>query len=203
MSSVDTNIVRRIEEAVRELAEQDYPLVWVGEEGMTPEDILLFQEQNEHAPEWLRCEPGDERSVENDPEAPAGVTVCRIPGASYRYLYADWVLENVPLDDPPEVLLGELDEARLVHEVMYHRAAERGEVPVVLYDSWDAMADGNGQLISIVPVEQLSRVFTSEVLKGVLKALEFFLVGSCEPYVIPTSEWAEQAVEDRLWGVQE
>lgn len=190
-------IVRRIEEAVRELAKMDYPLVWVGEEGMTPEDVLVFQDQNDRAPEWMRCEPGDEWIID-DPEAPPGVTVGRIPGASYRYLYADWLLENMPLAEPEEELLGDLDEARLFNEMRYHRAARDGRVPVVLYDSWDAMADGHGQLIGIVPVEQLPRVFTAQVLEGVLEALEFFLVGSCEPYVIPESEWASQAVEARV-----
>lgn len=193
------DVVRRIEEAVRELAEQDYPLVWVGEEGMLPEELLLFQEQNENAPEWLRCEPGDEWTID-DPEAPPGVTVARIPGVSYRYLYADWLFENLPIDEPEEELLGDLDQDRLFHEMRYHRAARQGEVPVVLYDSWDAMADGKGQEIGIVLVGQLPYVFTPEVLERVLKALEFYLVGSCEPYVIPESEWAERAIEERLSG---
>lgn len=122
------------------------------------------------------------------------------PGVSYRYLDGIWVLRNVPLEEPPEAVLGELDEARLHHEVMYHRAARKGRVPVVLYESWDAMASGSGQLVGIVPVGQLPYVFTAEVLEGVLKALEFYLVGSAEPCVIPESEWAEQAVEDRLGG---
>lgn len=192
-------VVSRIKEAVRRFVEIDPPLVWVGEEGMTPEDLLFFQDQNDRAPEWMRCEPGDEWVV-NDPQAPPGVAVGRIPGASYRYLYADWFLENVPLDEPEDELLGELDQDRLMHEMRYHRAAREGAVPVVLYDSWDAMADGRGQLVGTVPVGQLSRVFTPEVLEGVLEALEFFLVGSCEPYVISESEWALQAVEDRLGG---
>lgn len=166
---------------------------------MTTEDLLLFEEQNDRAPEWLRCEPGDEWVI-NDPEAPPGVTGGRIPGVSYRYLYADWLMENLPLDDTGEELLGELDQDRLLIETRYHRAAREGQVPVVLYDGWDAMADGRGQLMGIVPVEHLSRVFTPEVLEGFLKALEFYLVGSWEPYVIPESEWAESAIEARLSG---
>ena len=194
------DVVRRIEQAVRELAEQDYPLVWIGEEGITPEALLDFQDQNDNAPEWLRCEPGEEWGLENDPGAPIAGVVGRIPGVSYRYLYADWVFENLPWDEPEDELLGDLDQARLMHEMEYHCATRAGLVPVVLYDSWDAMADGKGQLVGIVPVGQLSYVFTPEVLERVLKALEFYLVGSCEPYVIPESEWASQAVEDRLSG---
>ncbi len=52
--------------------------------------------------------------------------------------------------------------------------------------------------MGVVPVGQLSGVYTPEVQEGVLEVLEFYLVGSCEPYVIPESEWALQATEERL-----
>jgi hypothetical protein len=37
---IDPETMRRIEEAVRELAQMEYPKVWVGEAGMTPDEAL-------------------------------------------------------------------------------------------------------------------------------------------------------------------
>jgi len=34
------------EKAVKELASIDYPRVWIGEEGMTPEELLHLQNSN-------------------------------------------------------------------------------------------------------------------------------------------------------------
>jgi hypothetical protein len=75
---IDPETMRRIEEAVRELAEMEYPKVWVGEVGTSIEEATAIEEHNRYAAErswrdmtaeerwgmWLNSEAGSERFVE-------------------------------------------------------------------------------------------------------------------------------------------
>ncbi len=65
MGSVDPKIMEFIERAVRELAAMDYPRVWIGEEGVTADELLTIQEANEDARReaWERMNPDERRDV--------------------------------------------------------------------------------------------------------------------------------------------
>jgi hypothetical protein len=61
---IDLETMRRIEEAVRELAEMEYPKVWVGEAGTTPDEALADELSNfaERKRAWEESRP-EEREV--------------------------------------------------------------------------------------------------------------------------------------------
>jgi hypothetical protein len=66
--STEPEIVARVRELVREIASQEYPLVWVGKPGMTEEDLSEFRRMNEELPEYMRAEPGEFVGVEGSGE---------------------------------------------------------------------------------------------------------------------------------------
>jgi hypothetical protein len=63
---IEQDAMRRIEEAVRELSSMEYPRVWIGEPGMTADELLSLQMLNDEGPEWLRIEPGELVQAEGD-----------------------------------------------------------------------------------------------------------------------------------------
>ena len=65
MGSVEPKIMESIERAVRELAQMDYPKVWIGEEGITADELLAKQQANEDVRReaWERMNPDERREV--------------------------------------------------------------------------------------------------------------------------------------------
>ncbi|MDP9437651.1 MAG: hypothetical protein M3P49_02740 [Actinomycetota bacterium] len=123
MADLDRETRVRIEDAIRRCAEQEYPLVWVGEEGMTPEAWAYGELRNAETPyEEFRVSPGDTIRLEGDEGEGRRF---RIPSVSNDWLPGDWVLEHVP-HALREDRLDDLDR-----EVMYLAAARRGLVPVM------------------------------------------------------------------------
>jgi hypothetical protein len=178
--SVDQVLMEKIRGCVAELAAMDYPKVWVGKPGITVEELLRIQNWNAEGPEWMRIEPG------NDPDLGD-----LVPDVSVDWLDGLWVMENMR-DELPEPL-----EAELYREVLYTYAAKRGEVPLIR-DSRERYEASLPPEIWRVPVDAL----TSDDLRFVrMEEIEFYASGeTMGPYVIPDSEQARTAVEDRLRG---
>src|SRR5215211_1036890 len=120
-SQIEPEAARRIENAVRKLASLEYPRVWIGDEGMTADELVDLQMDNEELPEWMRVEPGELVQVEGD-EGGGGL---RVPEVSHRWLDGLWVYENMP-DALPGHALAELEM-----EVLHVFAAKQDKVPVV------------------------------------------------------------------------
>jgi hypothetical protein len=64
-SEMDPKAIIRIRNAVAQLAEREYPRVWIGEPGMTPEELLAIQYTNEE----LRRELWEQMSQQERKEA--------------------------------------------------------------------------------------------------------------------------------------
>jgi hypothetical protein len=175
-----TDTMRRIEAAVKELADREYPRVWIGEEGMTPEEYLRLEEDNAELPEEMRVHPGEFVGIEG-----AGV---RVPKIGYEYLDGLWVIENMSGED-----LGDETGAELHREVLYMYAAKRGEVPIVT-DSWERYEAELAPEIRRVPLGELAPEDAPDVLENV----EFYATDTTGPYVIEDSERARAALEKRL-----
>lgn len=232
--NVGSERMRRLREAVRELAATDDPIVWVGEVGMTPEQALLQKIQAEQEkredyeamsrderedlwlemPHEVRAEVGDKLPAEPperwedvpvpvrealrgglelepgevvEVEGAEGVSI-KVPGISYSWLDGAWVLENAPYE------LSERDNIDLEREILYIHAAREGKVPII-HDSWVRVAAGLGLDICLVPVDDLTPEQADDEL---LDMLEFYTYEGMGPYVIPDSEWARRAIEERL-----
>jgi hypothetical protein len=178
---VDADTMSRIETAVEVLASSEYPLVWIGEAGMTPEEYLALEERNAESPEWLRIQPGEFVGLEG---ATGGV---QIPKISHEYLDGLWVIENM------RDVLDERTEAELHCEVLYIYAAKRGEVPVIT-DSRERDEADLPPEIQLLPLEELAPEDAGKVLDGV----ELYAQATMGPYVIEDSERARAALEKRL-----
>jgi hypothetical protein len=65
MGSVEPKIMESIERAVRELAQMDYPKVWIGEEGITADELLAKQlaNEDERREAWEGMNPDERRKV--------------------------------------------------------------------------------------------------------------------------------------------
>ncbi|MDP9454417.1 MAG: hypothetical protein M3Q60_01220 [Actinomycetota bacterium] len=65
MASVDPKTMEIIENAVLELAALDYPRVWIGEEGITADELLEWQQDNadNRREVWERMSPDERREV--------------------------------------------------------------------------------------------------------------------------------------------
>lgn len=118
--SIPSEISLYIEHAVMMLAEREYPIVWVGELGITVQELLAIQEDNDRLPEWMRVEPGETVRVEGHEEA-VGIS---IPAAGVHYLDSSTVINDFA-DHLPEQ-----DLAELTHEVAHIHAAKQGMVLV-------------------------------------------------------------------------
>ena len=177
-------IVAFVGHAVERLADREYPVVWVGEEGMTAEDLLELQETNDKLPEWMRVEPGETVRLEGDDGA-GGITV---PRPSVDYLDDPTVLEGFS-DHLPEHRLAELRA-----EVTHIRAAKQGMV-LVTTDSRERYEEGLPPIWRTVPVDELAPGDVDETL---LDDLGFYADDTMGPYVMHDSEKARRAVEARL-----
>jgi hypothetical protein len=103
-----------------ELASLEYPRVWIGQEGMTADELLNLQMDNEELPEWMRVDPGELVQVEGD-EGGGGL---QVPEVSHRWLDGLWVYENMLHALPGHEL------AELEMEVLHIFAAKQDKVPV-------------------------------------------------------------------------
>jgi hypothetical protein len=208
-SQLEPEAARRIEIAVRVLAGMDYPRVWIGEEGMTPDELFDLQMQNDEMPEWMRVEPGELVQVEGDEEE-GGL---QVPEVSIRWLDGLWVYENMPHALPGHVL------AYLEEEVLHVFAAKQGKVPVkkLLTDGEDishrhrepldglvvarhfdpdSYAPGYTSLVWLVPVDDLK---PDDVDEELMRGLEIYAERSSGiSYVIEDTEQARRALEERL-----
>ena len=65
MGSVEPKIMEHIEEAVQELAAMDYPRVWIGEGGITADELLAIELVNddERREAWERMNPDERREA--------------------------------------------------------------------------------------------------------------------------------------------
>jgi hypothetical protein len=208
VDKIDPDAIRRIEQAVKELAVMEYPEVWIGEPGMTAYELLSLQMANDGAPEELRIEPGELVQVEGDEEGRG----LRMPEVSDRYLDGMWVYENMPHALPGHVL-GELES-----DVLHIFAAKQNKVAVktILEDDediWrrhrepldglvvlrriDTYRDipGYTKVIRLVPVDRLT---PDDVSEDLIDALEICAESSGCKYVIDDSQQARDALEKRL-----
>ena len=179
---VHPEVMTEIKRLVSELASLDYPRVWVGEAGMTPEEVLWLQKRNDEGPDWSRVEPGEFVATEGS-ESGAGI---QMPKASYHYLDGLWVLENMP---------GEVEEhvhVELSREVLYIQAAKKGMVPVIR--SFERYQAGHAPDIALVALDDLA----PEDAAVVLEALKVYAHDTMGPYIMKNSEAAREAVERRL-----
>lgn len=121
----EPEIVARVRELVRGIAEREYPSVWVGKPGMTEEDLSEFRKMNEEPPEYMRAEPGEFVGVDGSVE---GFQMPEVGGPRLNGL------------DVIRRLSGEMQEeaeAELHNEVMYVYAAKQGKVVVHVGDDFE------------------------------------------------------------------
>ncbi len=118
----EPEILARVRELVREIASREYPSVWVGELGMSEEDLSEFRKVNEDLPEYMRAEPGKFVGVEGSGE---GFRIPEVGGPRLNGL------------DVIRYLSGEMQEeaeAELHNEVMHLYAAKQGKVVIHVGD---------------------------------------------------------------------
>ena len=120
----------RVRALVREIASREYPLVWVGEPGMTEEELSEFRKMNEELPEFMRAEPGEIVSVEGDTEG------FQIPDAGGPRLSGLDVIRHLSGEMQEEA------EAELHNEVMHVYAAKQGKVVIHVGDDIEWVSKG-------------------------------------------------------------
>jgi len=211
-NQIEPEARQRIEYAVRKLAGMDYPRVWIGEEGMTADELLDLQMLNDEGPEWMRVDPGELVQVEGDEEEEERGGL-RMPEVSHHWLDGLWVYENMPRALPGHVL------AELEAEVLHVFAAKQGMVlvqtllkeredisqrhrepldglAVARHFDPDSDAPGYTLLVRLVPLDGLT---PDDVNEELIDALEFYSDGASGiPYVIEDTDQARRALEERL-----
>lgn len=185
-TSIPSQISLFIEHAVRMLAEREYPIVWVGEEGITVVELLAIQEDNDQLPEWMRVEPGETVRVEGHEEA-VGIS---IPAAGVHYLDGLTVIKEFTDH------LSEQDLAELQHEVAHIHAAKQG-MALVTSDTRERYEAGLPPVRERVPINKLT---PQDVEKDLIEELYFYTSDTMGPYVMRDSERAQRAIEARLLG---
>ena len=113
---------------VRKLAKREYPLVWVGRAGMTPEELVEFRKMNQALPEYIRAEPGEVLSVKG---SEGGFQIPEVGGPRLSGLD---VVMNLSSEMPEQA------EAKLRHEVMHIYAAKQSKVLVQVADEIEWMS---------------------------------------------------------------
>jgi hypothetical protein len=213
MGEIDRETLEHITEAVRELAEMDYPKVWVGKPGMTADELLSLQMINDESPEWMRVEPGEFVGIEGD-NSGTGIAV---PEPSDQWLDGLAIYKTGLHRYLDPYVNAELSDAvRIIY------AAKRGEVPVE--ESWGlefievdeldeddiavakAFTPDGRVLVPTVPKYRYVRVedlAPEDVDEDLLESLEFFVGEGPEvmgPYIIEDTPAAREALERRLEG---
>jgi len=125
MGEIERETLERIKDAVSEIAEMDYPKVWVGKLGMTADELLDLQMSNDESPEWMRVEPGEFVGILGD-NSGAGIA---IPEPSDQWLDGLSIYETGLYRHIDPYVNAELSAA-----VRVILAAKRGEVPIE--ESW-------------------------------------------------------------------
>jgi hypothetical protein len=209
MDEVDPKVMADIREHVSLLAERDFPRVWVGRPGITPEELLTIQEMNDEGPEWMRIEPG------RDP-----VVGDLVPDVSTDWIEGPTALALIP-DHFVEGELGNLQD-----EIGVIRAAKQGAVWVDIAcrvkfatgGELDRLSEDDrisitgasfgevgtaatifdGHTVRTIPLDELRGV---DVDEGLLEKLEFYASGETwGPYVVEDTPQARVLVEMRLQG---
>ncbi len=212
MGSVGPRTMEIIENAVQELAAMDYPRVWIGGEGITADELLWQQENEEKLPEWMQVEPGEFVGVEG---TGGGL---RMPEVGFNWLDGLWVIRNTPDLLPVDVVPGLGD---LQQEVTCIEAAKRGGVvinteSIVRSVPEDDLTTADREFITsasfapggeavagvfegyetrFVPLEDLT---PEDVDEDLLETLQFHVTDSMGPYVIEDSDRARLALRKRL-----
>lgn len=181
---VPPEIAAFVRHAVALLAEMEYPVVRVGEEGITVEQLLEMQQANHGLPGWMRVEPGETVRPGGE-EGAGGIPV---PGPSVDYLDGPTTLEGFS-DHLSEHGLAEL---RL--EVAHIRAAKQGKV-LVITDSRERYQEGLPLVCRVVPMDELE---PKDVHEQLLDGLDFYTNDTMGPYVMRDSERVRRAVGERL-----
>ncbi len=125
----EAGTVAEIESLRQEVAEWDYPDVWVGAKGMTAVRLLHLQELNEGLPEEMRLEPGEVVRVEG---TGGGIEIPEVGGTRLHALDVVRYLEDEMDPDDFEPLWEEVETIRL---------AKQNLVLVKLHPCWDSLPD--------------------------------------------------------------
>lgn len=201
-----------VRELLSDLANQDLPPVWVGEEGMTAEELLALQESNEELPEYMQVQPGELVEVDG---FEGGI---RMPKPGVPRLHALDVLRYLEEEMQPEVYVD------LSRHVGHIQAAKEGRVFVHVADevewvpkerlthddfSWglvgipgrktplfyrydidvtelpDVVGVCGEERYDTVPIEDLEPEYIDE---DFVQGMEVYAEGGFGPYVIPETE---------------
>jgi hypothetical protein len=127
---IGPEIVDQLRGFIQEIAKRQYPLVWVGKVGMTPQELQEFRKMNEELPEFIRAEPGEFLSVGGREGG------FRIPEVGGPRLNGLDVIMNLSGVIPEEA------EAKLRHEVMHIYAAKQGKVLIQVADEIEWVPKG-------------------------------------------------------------
>ncbi len=206
--------LRDIEEMMREVAELEYPKVWVGEEAMKADRqrrSRLWYEQHTRQKYWKRTPNKEDREALHEAvcdsahhlrgvEQSALLRSDRIPGEQGIaipaigdcWLDGSWVVENLP-DELPRHLLVELDL-----EVMHIRAAKRGLV-VVVRNSAARVKANLAPLIELLPPDRLTNEDDPD---KILTALDYYAGEFAPCYVIDDTLRARRALALTLGKTQ-
>ena len=125
---IGPEILAQMRALIQEIANREYPLVWVGRAGMTPEELVEFRKINEELPEYIRAEPGEVLSVEG---SEGGFQIPEVGGPRLSGLD---VVMNLSSE------MQEEEEAKLRYEVMHIYAAKQGKVLVQVADEIEWMS---------------------------------------------------------------
>jgi hypothetical protein len=213
VDDVDPKVMAQIREHVSVLAKLDYPKVWVGEVGITADELLALQEFNDEVPDWLRVEPGEFVGIEG---TDAGI---QMPEASVDWIEGPTALQFIP-DHFAEGELGNLQDevgvirAAKLNAVMVLRAftisfAVGDEVDELSVDDRISIRtawfehDGQpaamfytGSTYLMVPLDELT---TTDVDDDLLEELELYASGEpWGPYVVEDTLRARALVASRL-----
>ena len=127
---IGSETLAQVRAFIREIANREYPLVWVGRPGMTPEELVEFRKMNEKLPEYIRAEPGEYLSVEGRGK---GFRIPEVGGPRLNSLTVVMDLSGV---------MPEEAEAKLRHEVMHIYAAKQGKVLIQVADEIEWVPKG-------------------------------------------------------------
>jgi hypothetical protein len=209
MDEVDPKVMAATREHVSVLAERDFPKVWVGRPGITPEELLAIQEMNDEGPEWMRIEPGHDPDVG---DLIPDVSTDWIEGSTALALIPDLFVEGelANLQDKIGVIRAATHGAVMVDIACRVNFATGGELDRLSEDdrisiSGASFGEGktpatifDGHTVRTVPRDELTVV---DVDEGLLEKLEFYASGeSWAPFVVEDTPQARILVEMRLQG---
>lgn len=162
-------VVAKMKSLVEEIADRDYPDVWVGKAGMTAVHLLELQEMNEGLPEEMRLEPGEVVQAEG---TDGGFQIPEVGGTRLSGL------------DVVRYLKDEMDPIQfeeLWDEVVRVNLAKEGKVLRTIFLSSEGLPDIN----FTTTVDEIPAAWAEEFIAE----LEFYAQGGMGfDYVIPETE---------------